>query len=96
MLPDQDAAAVRNAAAAANAIGQEQPCRVKLRLWRYDPADRVPFPAAPLATAGAPDQAPTAPAPPADARVEPAVLLARAAESLQQVRAHTLGHHPGL
>ncbi|KAK9806171.1 hypothetical protein WJX72_004148 [[Myrmecia] bisecta] len=29
------AAVVRMSAAAANIIGQEQPCRVKLRLWRY-------------------------------------------------------------
>ncbi len=33
----QVAAAVRASAAAANIIGQEQPCRVLLRLWKYDP-----------------------------------------------------------
>ena len=73
---------MRNAAAAANAIGQEQPCRVKLRLWRYDPNDRVPFPPA-TPVAAAPDQAP---APAADAPVEPATVLLRAVESLHQVR----------
>lgn len=62
-LPDQDAAAVRNAAAAANAIGAEQPCRVKLRLWRYDPFDRIPFPTPAPEEAPAPEQAAAAPAP---------------------------------
>ncbi len=33
---------MRESAAAANAIGQEQPCRVKLRLWRYNPYDSAP------------------------------------------------------
>ena len=33
----QVAAAVRASAAAANIIGPEQPCHVRLRLWRYNP-----------------------------------------------------------
>lgn len=52
----QDAAAVRASAAAANVIGQEQPCRVKLRLWRYSPYDsalaRRPPPPPPAAAGG--------------------------------------------
>ena len=38
----QDAAAVRASAAAANVISNEQPCRVKLRIWRYSPSEDVP------------------------------------------------------
>jgi len=38
----QDAAAVRASAAAANVISNEQPCRVKLRIWRYSPTEDVP------------------------------------------------------
>lgn len=41
-LPLQDAAAVRASAAAANVISNEQPCRVKLRIWRYSPSEDVP------------------------------------------------------
>lgn len=40
--PLQDAAAVRASAAAANVISNEQPCRVKLRIWRYSPSEDVP------------------------------------------------------
>lgn len=54
----QDAAAVRAAAASANVIGNEQPCRVKLRLWRYSPLPERPSAresqqASPAAAAGA-------------------------------------------
>ncbi|BDA46641.1 probable activating molecule in BECN1-regulated autophagy protein 1 at N-terminal half [Coccomyxa sp. Obi] len=49
-----DASAVRESAAAANAIGQEQPCRVKLRLWRYSPYDSASPKQAGAAAAPAP------------------------------------------
>lgn len=56
---------MRESAAAANAIGQEQPCRVKLRLWRYSPYD------------SAPPKRPGAPGPPAPKkRTESAVSAA--------------------
>ena len=33
---------MRASAAAANVISNEQPCRVKLRIWRYSPSEDVP------------------------------------------------------
>ena len=33
---------MRASAAAANVISNEQPCRVKLRIWRYSPCEDVP------------------------------------------------------
>ena len=38
---------MRASAAAANVISNEQPCRVKLRIWRYSPSEDV------LGTSGA-------------------------------------------
>ena len=32
---------MRASAAAANVISNEQPCRVKLRIWRYSPSEDV-------------------------------------------------------